>query len=84
MTRDPPTTTGVRGRYSLWLFPTAPAPRGFSSAFGRRDPFRNRSTMTRCAKCRSKELRDRCTDLRRGIREEWEEHIENFELRSCK
>ena len=40
--------------------------------------------MTRCAECRSKELRDRCADLRRGIREEREVDIENFELRSCK
>jgi hypothetical protein len=83
MTRDPPTTTGMRGRYGLWAFPTAPAPRSVSSAFGRRDPFRNSSTVTRCAKCRSKELRNRCADLRRGIREEREVHIENFELRSC-
>ena len=83
MTCDPPTTTGVRRRYGLWAFPTAPAPGSFSSAFGRRDPFRNSSTMTRCAKRRSKELRDRCADLRRSIREEREVHIENFELRSC-
>ena len=40
--------------------------------------------MTRCAECRSKELRNRCADLRRGIREEREVDIENFELRSCK
>ena len=83
MTRDPPTTTGVRRCYCFWPLPTAPAPRSFSSSLGRRHPFRNRSTMTRCAKCRSKELRDRGADLCRGICEEREEHIENFELRSC-
>lgn len=83
MTRDPPTTTRVRWCYSLWAFPTAPAPRSFSSAFGRRDPFRNSSAMTWCAKCRSKELRNRCADLRRSFGEEWEVHIENFELQSC-
>jgi hypothetical protein len=69
MTRDLPTAAGMRKHHNLRTFPTAPPVRSLSSALGRRDPPRNRSTMTRCVERRTKELRNRCAGLRRGIRE---------------
>ena len=83
MTCDPPTATGVRGRYSLRTFPTAPPARSTSAALGRRYPLCNSSTMARCAKRRTEELRNGCAGLRRRIREEGEVNIENLKLRGC-
>src|SRR5579863_6845112 len=54
MAADPPTTTMLRRRQSLWEFPAPPHVPSFLAALGRRDLVRNGSTMVWCAKHRTR------------------------------